>query len=272
MMRIGVFMQLGENICGEIRRMAGYGFRSAQINNMYGRVPLTDALARDIRTVCRECDFEITAMFASWSGYCSFAYPEMYRTIGLTPRYLRERRMRDILEGAEFADLLGVKNVFTHIGYLPDDPEDPDRQEIKTVLRHIAATLGKRGQSLQIETGEMIPLSLALLITDIGLENVGVNFDTANFVINGRANPCDALDMLAPWVRGVHAKDAVPPRLPEPKGRQVPIGEGAVDFPRIVEKLKAAGYGGDITIEREISGERQTRDILAARDYLNKLV
>jgi sugar phosphate isomerase/epimerase len=45
-----------------------------------------------------------------------------------------------------------------------------------------------------------------------------------------------------------------------------------VDFPKIIEKLKALGYDGTITIEREISGEQQTKDIAESKIYLEGLI
>ena len=276
-MRIGVFVGLSEHVCDDIRRMKDFGFESGQLNSLvpglgYDPSHMTQENAEKIRKTCEETGFEFTAVFAGWSGYHSFKYPEMYRTLGLVPAYLRERRMRDILTGADFAYRLGVTNVFTHIGYVRDDPHDPDREEIKLILRHIATELGKRGQSLQIETGEMIPLSLVQLIHDIGCENVGVNFDPANFLTNARANPSDALDLLVPYVRGVHAKDAVYPTGTNPKGHETPIGQGRVDFPYIIRVLRENGYDGDLTIEREISGEEQLRDIVKAAEYLRALI
>ena len=45
-----------------------------------------------------------------------------------------------------------------------------------------------------------------------------------------------------------------------------------MDFPKIVEKLKALGYDGTLTIEREISGEQQIKDILESKLYLESLI
>ena len=55
-------------------------------------------------------------------------------------------------------------------------------------------------------------------------------------------------------------------------GRETPLGEGKVDFPALIAKLKALGYTGPLTIEREISGEQQLHDILAAKAMLEKLL
>jgi sugar phosphate isomerase/epimerase len=52
----------------------------------------------------------------------------------------------------------------------------------------------------------------------------------------------------------------------------VPIGQGKVDFPRLIQRLKKLGYTGAITIEREISGPKQSEDIRQSRLFLEKLV
>jgi L-ribulose-5-phosphate 3-epimerase len=70
----------------------------------------------------------------------------------------------------------------------------------------------------------------------------------------------------------VHAKDGLYPADPKRLGREVPIGEGKVDFPRLIEGLKKIGYRGAITIEREISGPKQIEDVRAAKQYLEKLI
>jgi len=109
-------------------------------------------------------------------------------------------------------------------------------------------------------------------IRDVGLDNVGVNFDAGNLILYGKANPVDAVDVLAPYIQGVHAKDGLYPTDPAQLGKEVPIGEGMVDFPALIGKLKKIGYRNPLTIEREIGGEKQTADILAAKAYLEKLV
>jgi sugar phosphate isomerase/epimerase len=109
-------------------------------------------------------------------------------------------------------------------------------------------------------------------IRDVGLDNVGVNFDGANLVLYGKANPLDAFDLLAPYILGVHAKDGLYPTDPEKLGEETPIGQGKVDFPALVSRLKKIGYQGALTIEREIEGEQQTADILAAKAYLEQLL
>ena len=47
---------------------------------------------------------------------------------------------------------------------------------------------------------------------------------------------------------------------------------GKVNYPAFVAKLKEIGYAGDITIEREISGEEQKKDIVMAKAVLDELL
>jgi sugar phosphate isomerase/epimerase len=88
----------------------------------------------------------------------------------------------------------------------------------------------------------------------------------------GKANPVDAVDLLGPYIQGVHAKDGLYPTDPKELGKEVAIGQGKVDFPVLIAKLKQIGYRNPLTIEREISGEKQTADILASKAYLEKLI
>ncbi|MDD6878321.1 MAG: TIM barrel protein, partial [Clostridiaceae bacterium] len=74
------------------------------------------------------------------------------------------------------------------------------------------------------------------------------------------------------YVRNTHMKDGCYPTDGRHLGRETPLGEGKVDFPALIAKLKALGYTGPLTIEREISGEQQLHDILAAKAMLEKLL
>jgi sugar phosphate isomerase/epimerase len=72
-------------------------------------------------------------------------------------------------------------------------------------------------------------------------------------------------------VVGVHAKDGEYPTNGRELGVEQPLGEGRVHFDQLVPKLKALGYTGALTIEREISGPQQIADIQAAIALLETL-
>ena len=91
-----------------------------------------------------------------------------------------------------------------------------------------------------------------------------MNLDPANLILYGKANPVDALDVFGGYVRGVHAKDGLYPTNGRELGTEVKVGAGKVNFPALLRGLKAHGFDGSLTIEREIEGDQQTKDAIAA--------
>ena len=128
------------------------------------------------------------------------------------------------------------------------------------------------GQMFLYETGQETPITLLRTIREVGLDNQGVNLDTANLILYGKGNPIDALDVIGPLVRGLHAKDGLYPTDPHKLGEEVPIGQGKVNFPRLIERLRELNYRGAITIEREIEGDQQIEDVRKAKAYLEGLI
>jgi len=62
------------------------------------------------------------------------------------------------------------------------------------------------------------------------------------------------------------------PTNPKDLGKEVPIGQGKVGFPRLIQRLKELGYRGPLNIEREISGPEQIADIKKAKIFLEQLI
>ena len=180
-------------------------------------------------------------------------------------------RVEALKKGASFAAACGVPSITTHAGFIPENPSDPLYKGTVDALAEIARHCKKLGLCFCFETGQETPITLLRAMTDIGTGNLGVNLDPANLLMYGKANPVDALDILGPHVRGVHAKDGEYPTEPGKLGVEKPLGEGRVGFDRLVPKLKSFGYSGALTIEREISGDRQVADIKRAIEILTPL-
>ena len=193
-------------------------------------------------------------------------------TIGLVPRETRAARVAHIKKASDFAKQCGIPAVQTHCGFIPENPNDPVYKETIAAMRDIVGYCKNNGQNFRYETGQETPITLIRAIQDIGFDNQGVNFDLANLILYGKANPVDALELLGPYVQGIHAKDGLFPTNPKELGKEVPIGKGKVDFPRIIARLKELDYRGAVTIEREISGPQQVEDVRAAKSYLENLI
>jgi len=129
----------------------------------------------------------------------------------------------------------------------------------------------KQGIDIYFETGQETPVTLLRAIQDIGTGNLFVNYDTANLVMYGKANPSDGLKVIGKYVKALHAKDGNYPTNPNELGKEVPIPQGEVNFPEIISYLKKLDFTGNITIEYELA-ERNSEYILKTKKYLEKII
>jgi len=135
----------------------------------------------------------------------------------------------------------------------------------------VAGHCGENGQYFLMETGQETPTTMSRMIRDVAMPNLAVGWmwRTSSY---GKANPVDAVDILGPHVRSVHAKDGRWPTDPSQLGEEVLIGKGLVDFKKVFEKLHRLGYTGAITIERETEGAQQIEDVKAEKAYLEGIL
>lgn len=193
-------------------------------------------------------------------------------TIGLVPPSTRAARIAALTGLSDFAKLLGVTQVQTHCGFIPENPGDPLYPQAVEAIRTVATHCHSNGQSFLMETGQETPTTMSRMLRDVNMPNLAVGLDTANLILYGKANPVDATDILAPHVRSVHAKDGRWPTDPNELGEEVLIGTGLVDFRKVFAKLKQSGYNGAISIERETSGPQQIDDVRKEKLYLERIL
>lgn len=193
-------------------------------------------------------------------------------TIGLPPPKTRAARIDALKQASDFAKLLGIRQVQTHCGFIPEDPADPLYRQTVAAIRTVAEHCHANGQNFLMETGQETPTTMARAIRDVNLPNVGVGLDTANLILYGKANPVDAVDILGTHVRSIHAKDGKWPTDPNKLGEEVQIGKGLVDFKTVFTKLHKLGYTGAVTIERETSGPQQIADVKSEKMYLERIL
>jgi L-ribulose-5-phosphate 3-epimerase len=193
-------------------------------------------------------------------------------TIGLVPPAMRAARIDALRQASDFAKLLGVGQVQTHCGFIPEDPADALYPGTVEAIRTVAQHCHDNGQYFLMETGQETPTTMSRMIRDVGMPNLAVGLDTANLILYGKANPVDAVDILGPHVRSIHAKDGRWPTDPSQLGEEVLIGKGLVDFRAVFTKLHSIGYEGAVTIERETSGPQQIEDVRQEKLYLEKIL
>ena len=235
-----------------------------------------EAGVQAIQSALAETGIEITTVFCGFAGESYADIPTVQETVGLVPEATRAQRVEQTLQIAEFAHKIGVSRVAAHIGFVPEDHADPRYTELVEVTRRICNDLQTRGQVFALETGQETAQGLKHFIEDVKVDNLRVNFDPANMILYGNDEPIPALDILMPWIDGVHAKDGKWPTEEGQKtgqlGEETPLGEGDVNMAAWIKKLLDLGYRGPITIEREISGDKQKEDIRQGKKLLEDLL
>ena len=178
--------------------------------------------------------------------------------------------------------------VTTHIGVVPSDPTHDRYKIMQDACYALAEYADSVGARFAVETGPETSADLKAFLDSLGgTKGVGVNLDPANLVMVTGDDPVAAVHNLKDYIVHTHAKDGVmldngqDPRevyhafavggvdaLLACRGfREMPLGEGDVDWPAYIGALRDIGYDGYLTIERE-AGDTPREDIHLAASFL----
>lgn len=272
-MQIGVCVNFNEidGMSKKFKDLKSEGFDNCQLISWKPEL-WTDENLGILKNLTEENGITISAFWCGWEGPCVWNFYDGQITLGLVPPEYRTMRIKNLCDGADFAKKLGVKNVVTHMGFIPENPNDPQFAPFCVAVRQVAEHLKKNNQNLLFETGQETPVTMLRCFEKVGMDNLGVNLDTANVILYGKANPVDALDVFGKYVMNIHAKDGLYPTNGHDLGSEVRIGDGKVDFKALFKKLYELQYDSYVTIEREIEGEQQISDIRHAKKYLGDII
>ena len=186
---------------------------------------------------------------------------------------------------------LGCGIVTTHIGHIAEE-SDPAKIEImRKACRHLAEYADSVGAVFAIEPGSDRGCVLAQFLESLGAGGVKVNFDPANLVMCQDERPEEALKYLGKYIVHTHAKDGIMLKKSVEgklelddeakkhaammdmgkKYLELPLGKGDVDFDVYLPALKATGFDGFLTVEREV-GEDPASDISMAVEFLREKI
>ena len=272
-MKIGVLVNFNskEDIEKRFSDLVDFGLDSCQLCSWDPSL-WTDENAELINSLIEKYNITISAFWCGWKGPQVWDFYDGQLTLGLVPTEYRQMRIENLCDGADFAKKLGITDVVTHVGFIPENPNDTNFAPLCIAIREVANHLKKNEQFLLFETGQETPVTMLRCFEKVGTDNLGVNLDTANLILYGKANPVDSLDVFGKYVRNVHAKDGCYPVNGHDLGTETKIGEGKVDFKAFIKKLKELNYDSYITIEREIEGDQQIADIKHAKKYLEEII
>ncbi|TCR65548.1 sugar phosphate isomerase/epimerase [Bosea sp. BK604] len=175
----------------------------------------------------------------------------------------REAAVASLIHAVDLAEALGAASVRVFGGAeVPDDEWGSATGRLVESLKRVAPYAAERRIGLNIENHDGTMADTATRTYEIrrrvGESNVGIVYDPANLIRDGKEGFPESFDIQADAIRLVHVKDYsfVPGSLrrgvDENSRRSVPVGRGDVPWREIFKALGAQGYDGDITFEYEM--------------------
>jgi sugar phosphate isomerase/epimerase len=270
---IGVFTSIDAGLGVPLAVAKELGVDTIQIHAPQPASRSPEHVAR-LQNQLAETGIEVTAVFGGFAGESYADIPTTAATVGLVPPGPRVERLAEMKRISDYAQAIQCSVVALHLGYVPHDTASPDYAAVVAVTQELCRYAAGHGQNLHLETGQETAENLVQFISDVGTENLFVNFDPANMILYGQGDPIEALQVLGSLVRSVHCKDAKWSDQPGVTwGQEVPLGAGDVGMERYLRTLDQIGYQGSLTIEREIPQEpaRQKAEISHAVGLLREL-
>jgi len=243
-----------------VKKAAEIGAQGLQVYATDGEISpqnMTEDKIKRVKELVASNGLVISALCADFGGH------------GFELAEENEWRVGKSKEIVDLAVKLNTNVITTHIGVIPTDVIDPKRKIMMDAVTELGAYAEKAGVTFAIETGPETAEVLKKFLEEIPNKGVGVNFDPANLVMCLGEDPAKSAEVLKDYIVHTHAKDGV--QYKDGSFLEMPLGEGDVNFPKYLQALKATGFDGFLTIEREV-GDNPEEDIKKAIDFLNTLI
>jgi L-ribulose-5-phosphate 3-epimerase len=184
-------------------------------------------------------------------------------TGGIVPDEHWQQNHKLFLGAADVTVELGVKYLSMHAGFI-DESNPAYAKKFYDRIKCLADAASEKNIMLLLETGQETAQELRNFLEKLNHPAVGVNFDPANMILYDKGNPVEAVQVLSPWIKHIHIKDAIRTKRPGAWGAEVPWGDGQVNSGSFLNALKEIGFEGVLAIEREADNDRFVDINLAA--------
>jgi sugar phosphate isomerase/epimerase len=241
---------------------------------------LSSAARKEWRTYIASLGLEVSALVGDLGGH------------GFQDRHANPAKIEKSKRILDLAVELGTNVVTTHIGIVPEDKDGEVYEAMHLACDELSRYATSMNAYFAIETGPETSAHLKSFLDGLGSKGVSVNFDPANMVMVTGDDPVQGVYNLRDYIVHTHAKDGIRLREVDPRliygalgfdpldhdkiaqdaesgnaFRELPLGEGGVDWDAYLKALRDIGYGGYLTIEREV-GTNPEADIAAAVKFL----
>ena len=261
-MKIGCFALIKpfSSMASQFQEVADMGIKYADVTDTHdgaslgveaGFTPSTslDSHPADVRKMADDADITLST-FCAHASLLEPISPNTYGTY-------------QVIKAIRLAHLLGIEHVITTDGHAGSDfakslsPEERIlviREKLQAPLRWAE----ELGVNLLMETHGPVTDDvdqMEALLDALGHEDtIGVCLDTGNSWLGG-ADPKEYIRRFGRRIKHVHWKD-LEPKWREKRGTlygigfaTIPLGDGIVDLPGIIDMLNDIGYDGCTTLE-----------------------
>ena len=202
-LKIGVIKSIDDVLANGVSVLDEVGLTEIQLNCW--NVPLcTKENAEKIKEMFG-VKYSISGLWAGWIvGPTVWNFVDGPSTIGIVPETWRKERMEGIKKVMDFANMLDLKTVTTHMGFMPENPNTKEYRDILDAIYELCEYANQYGIDFCFETGQETPTTILRTINDVkarGLNNLKINLDPANLLLYGKGNPMDAVDVFLEWSR-----------------------------------------------------------------------
>lgn len=282
--KIGVIVDsFGVGVKAGLVKAKEVGAEGVQIYAIAGEMDpanLDAAARKELKAYIESLGLEISAICGDLGGH------------GFQDKSVNAEKVEKSKRIMDLAVELGTNVVTTHIGIVPDDRNGEVYETMYQACEELSQYASSMNAFFAIETGPEPAAHLKSFLDTLSSKGVSVNFDPANMVMVTGDDPVEGIKLLKDYIVHTHVKDGIRYKEVDPRAvygalgyepmdhakiaqmvtsgeffKEVPLGEGKVDFNAYFAAVQEIGYTGYLTIEREV-GEQPETDIRKAVEFI----
>ncbi|GIP37251.1 hypothetical protein J31TS4_05310 [Paenibacillus sp. J31TS4] len=284
--KIGVIVDsFGIGVREGLKKAKEVGAEGVQIYAVKGEMDpanLNAAARKELKEYIASLGLEISALCGDLGGH------------GFQDKAANAEKVEKSKRILDLAMDLGTSVVTTHIGLVPDDSKSDVYLTMQEACEELANYASSMNAYFAIETGPEPAAHLKSFLDTLSSKGLSVNFDPANMVMVTGDDPVQGVYTLKDYIVHTHVKDGIRYKEVDPREvygslgyepmdhgkiaqmvtsgeifKEVPLGEGKVDFDAYFAALNDIGYRGYLTIEREV-GDQPEVDIRKAVEFIKR--
>jgi L-ribulose-5-phosphate 3-epimerase len=181
----------------------------------------------------------------------------------------QQQRIDHVREVLSLGFELGPRLATVHAGKIPEKEDHPRAVLMKEALLALGQHGDRVGAILALESGLDSGAALEHYLSKLDTGSLAACFNPGSLLTGGH-DPAHSARALAKRLAYAHATDAR--YASAGKGvREVPLGQGDIDWLQLLATLEEIGYHGWLVIERD-SGPNSLAEVAAGVRFLRRLI